>query len=56
MSTKWFPLSVLFALAAFLLGACGLLEPFADALAAACEQEQFVVTKTTDANDGICTP
>lgn len=49
-------ISLFFASIALFLGGCGLLEPFADALAAACEQESFVVTTTDDRNDGICTP
>ena len=38
-----------------LLCGCGLLQPFTDALAAACEQDLLIVNKFDDTNDGLCT-
>ena len=42
-------------LATMLLGACGLIEPILNGLAAVCDQELLIVNKYDDTNDGICT-
>ncbi|TFH31588.1 MAG: CSLREA domain-containing protein, partial [Anaerolineales bacterium] len=47
-------LGTIFCLAGLLSG-CGLLEIFGRGLAALCDAETYVVTKTDDTNDGICT-
>ncbi|HEY71212.1 MAG TPA: CSLREA domain-containing protein [Anaerolineae bacterium] len=46
---------VLLILGATLLAGCGLFEDIADAFSEACSVPEFVVTKTDDTNDSLCT-